>query len=118
MPPASSAENELALTTPVQYIPGVGPRRVKAFERLGLRVARDFLFFFPRDYQDLTKIVKIADLEDGEVAPVFGEVSSVSVRSIGPRRSLLEVILDTHVRPHRICQWSDRSLQTISAGHL
>ncbi len=94
MPPASPAENELTLTTPVQYVPGVGPRRVKAFERLGLRVARDFLYFFPRDYQDLTKIVRISDLQDGEVAPVLGEVASVSVRSIGPRRSLLEVILD------------------------
>ena len=94
MPSASPADNELALTTPVQFIPGVGPRRAKAFERLGLRVARDFLFFFPRDYQDLTQIVKISDLQDGEVAPVLGEISSVLVRSIGPRRSLLEVVLD------------------------
>lgn len=94
MPPVSPAENELNLATPVQYIPGVGPRRAKAFERLGLRFARDFLFFFPRDYQDLTKIVKIGDLQDGEVAPVLAEVASVSVRSIGPRRSLLEVVLE------------------------
>ena len=94
MPPVSPAENELNLTTPVQFIPGVGPRRAKAFERLGLRYARDFLFFFPRDYQDLTKIVKISELQDGEVAPVLAEVASVSMRSTGPRRSVLEVVLE------------------------
>jgi ATP-dependent DNA helicase RecG len=94
MPATSRAGNELTLTTPVQFIPGVGPRRAEAFERLGLKCARDILFFFPRDYQDLTKIVSISELREGEMAPVLGEVSSVSVRSIGPRRTLLEVVLD------------------------
>ena len=94
MPSASPADKELALTTPVQFIPGVGPRRADAFKRLGLKVARDFLYFFPRDYQDLTKLVSVPDLRDGELAPILGEVASVSVRSIGPRRTLLEVVLD------------------------
>ena len=94
MPSASSADKELALTTPVQFIPGVGPRRADAFKRLGLKIARDFLYFFPRDYQDLTKLVNVPDLRDGELAPILGEVASVSVRSIGPRRTLLEVVLD------------------------
>ncbi len=93
MPAASPSGKELALTTPVQFIPGVGPRRAESFKRLGLNVARDFLFFFPRDYQDLTKLVSISQLIDGELSPILGEVAEVSVRSIGIRRTLLEVVL-------------------------
>ena len=33
----------LPLTTPVQYLKGVGPHRAELLERLGLRTARDIL---------------------------------------------------------------------------
>ena len=42
------------LATPVQFLKGVGPARAELLERLGLHTVRDVLFFFPRDYQDLS----------------------------------------------------------------
>ena len=95
MPALSHSGNELTLLTPIQYVAGVGPRRVEAYARLGLKVARDLLFFFPRDYQDLTKLVGVAQLQDGEQATVLGNITDVSMRSIGPRRTILEVEITT-----------------------
>lgn len=34
----------------------MGPQRAELLERLGLRAARDLVFFFPRDYQGLTEL--------------------------------------------------------------
>ncbi|MDP7560011.1 MAG: ATP-dependent DNA helicase RecG, partial [Planctomycetota bacterium] len=88
--PASSGSGA-QLTTPVQFLKGVGPQRALRLANLGLRTAQDVLFFFPRDYQDLTDVRAIADLEEGALLSVLGEVEEVNLRSIGPRKSLLTV---------------------------
>ncbi|MAV38621.1 MAG: ATP-dependent DNA helicase RecG [Planctomycetaceae bacterium] len=72
-----------ALTTPVQFLPGVGPERGALLERMGLRIAQDLLFFFPRDYQDLSELCAIADLTEGRAVSVMGTVAEV--KSSGPR---------------------------------
>src|SRR5689334_595327 len=89
--PAKSPGEMLA--TPVTYIKGVGPARGELLERLGLRTARDVLFFFPRDYQDLTDMRSIADLEEDKLLSVRGVVEEVELRSTGVGRSLLGVLI-------------------------
>ncbi len=89
----SQSGSELTLTTPIQYVTGVGPRRVEAYARLGITIARDLFYFFPRDYQDLTQLSGVGDLEDETQATMLGTIEDVSSRSIGPRRSILEVTL-------------------------
>src|SRR5262249_17915332 len=81
------------LATPVTYIKGVGPARGELLERLGLRTARDVLFFFPRDYQDLTDMRSIADLEEDKLLSLRGVVEEVELRSTGVGRSLLGVLI-------------------------
>ena len=58
------------LATPVQFVPGVGPHRAELLEKLGLRTAADVLFFFPRDYQDLTQVRPVVELEEGKLQSV------------------------------------------------
>jgi ATP-dependent DNA helicase RecG len=89
--PAKSTTELLA--TPVTYIKGVGPARAELLERLGLETARDVLFFFPRDYQDLTDMRSIADLEEDKLLSVRGVVEDVELRSTGVGRSLLGVLI-------------------------
>ena len=81
------------LATPVTYLKGVGPARGELLERLGLQTARDVLFFFPRDYQDLTDMRSIADLEEDKLLSVRGVVEEVDMRSTGIGRSLLGVLI-------------------------
>ena len=53
-----------SLTTPVQFLKGVGPERAELLRRLGLRHARDVLFCFPRDYEDMSELRSIGTLEE------------------------------------------------------
>src|SRR3984893_9496280 len=80
------------LATPITYIKGVGPARGELLERLGLFTARDVLFFFPRDYQDLTDMRSIADLEEDKLLSVRGMVEEVELRNTGTGRSVLGVL--------------------------
>lgn len=51
------------LSTPVGKLDGVGPARQKTLEKLGIRTLYDLMAYFPRAYEDRTKIVSICDLE-------------------------------------------------------
>ena len=52
----------------VQYIKGVGPNRAKLFNLLGIYTIEDLITYYPRDYQDRSKIKTIEELQDGEEA--------------------------------------------------
>lgn len=62
------------LSSPVQYLKGIGPRRAEYLARLGVHTVRDLLELVPRRYLDLTRRVRIADLRVGEEATVLGRV--------------------------------------------
>ena len=50
----------------IQYIKGVGPNRVKLLNNLNIYNLKDLITYYPRDYEDRNKPVKIADAMDGE----------------------------------------------------
>lgn len=81
------------LATPVQFLKGVGPERAELLLRLGLKTARDVLFFFPRDYQDLTAVRPIGELTEGELVCVQGEVVEVDARTLSDGRTLFGVLI-------------------------
>ncbi len=81
------------LATPATYLKGVGPACAELLAKLGLFTARDVLFFFPRDYQDLTDMRSIGDLEEDRFLSVRGVVEEFELRGTGPGRSLLGVLI-------------------------
>jgi ATP-dependent DNA helicase RecG len=87
------AGQEPKLTAPLQFIKGVGPQRAELFARLGLLAASDVLFYFPRDYQDLTELKHAADFEDGALANVFGTVEEFELRGTSKGGSVLGVLV-------------------------
>ena len=68
------------LATPITFVKGVGPQRAELFQRLGIHIARDLLYFFPRDYQDLSNLREIAELEEGEIVSVRGLITECDHR--------------------------------------
>ncbi len=86
-----SAKEQLA--TPVQFLKGVGPDRAEMLQRLGLQTAQDVLFFFPRDYQDMSRLCSVDDLKEGELSSVCGTVEEKELRNTGPGRSMLGVLI-------------------------
>ena len=51
-----------ALDDSIQFIKGIGPKKAKLFEKLHIRTLRDALETYPRDYEDRTRIIRIADI--------------------------------------------------------
>ena len=89
------------LTTQVQYLKGVGPRRAELLNRMDIRTATDLLFCFPRSYQDWSERVLLAELVEGQAASVCGVVEKIDLRPTGRGRSRLTVtIADGEERLH------------------
>jgi ATP-dependent DNA helicase RecG len=82
------------LATPVQYVPGVGPQKAELLKNLDLHSAGDLVFFFPRDYQDLSDRRAIADLEDDRLQTVRGVVTEVDSTSSGFGKSRVGVLVN------------------------
>ena len=56
------------LSRNIRYIKGIGEKRARAFEKLGVRTLGDLISFYPRRYEDRSRIKEINSLEDGEYA--------------------------------------------------
>jgi ATP-dependent DNA helicase RecG len=69
------------LSTPVQFLKGVGPRRAADLERVGLHTVEDLLYRFPIRYEDRSRLRPIASLRPGQMVSVTGRVSSCGLRS-------------------------------------
>ena len=64
----------LELSTPVQYVKGVGPRIAEIVAAKGIRTVGDLLHYLPFRYEDRLNPRGISELHPGEMASVIGEV--------------------------------------------
>jgi ATP-dependent DNA helicase RecG len=81
------------LATPVQFLKGVGPQRADLLARLGLATLRDVLFFFPRDYQDLSDFRQVHQLEEDKLQSVCGTVEDIELRGSSSGRCVLGILV-------------------------
>jgi len=102
--PATDKSPAELLATPAQFLKGVGPQRAELLAKLELFYARDFLFFFPRAYQDLSELREIDQLEEGRPASVVGVIEEVDLRNTGAGKSLLGMLLRQGTKYLR-CLW-------------
>jgi ATP-dependent DNA helicase RecG len=64
----------LDLSTPVQYVKGIGPRLAEVLGAKGLHTVDDLLHYLPFRYEDRLNPRGIAELRAGEMATVIAEV--------------------------------------------
>ena len=64
----------LELSTPVQYVKGVGPRIAELLATKGISTVGDLLHYLPFRYEDRLNPRGIAELRPGEMATVIAEV--------------------------------------------
>ncbi len=92
----------IALTTPVQFLPGMGPARADRLGRLGLRTAQDVLFLFPRDYEQPAPAANVDDLREGEAAALVGTITDAEIVSRTPGKSVFAAIVENESGAVRI----------------
>ncbi len=64
----------MAQTDSIRTIPGIGPKKAALFAKLGIETLGDLLHFYPRDYEDRTRITPIASLEVDQPACFIASV--------------------------------------------
>lgn len=90
--PADSSSDPL--TTPVQYVPSVGPQRAALLANLDIRTAWDLLFHVPNSVNDFTDIRPVPRLEADLEQSVHGRVVDRDARSLSKGRTLVGVLLN------------------------
>ena len=93
--------NQLDLSTPVQYLKGVGPAKAKTFAQLGVRTVGDLLEYFPRDWIFAPAPMKIIQMRPNQTATIVGLVESVDYQSYR-RPPLFEAMLSDETAMCRI----------------
>ncbi len=69
----------LELSTPVQYIKGIGPRLAEVLAGKGIQTAADLLHYLPFRYEDRLNPRGVAELRPGEMAAVIAEVRTAGL---------------------------------------
>ncbi len=72
--------------TPIRYLKGIGPKRAKAFNKMGIRNIEDLLYYFPKRYQDRTNFTLIKNLQPGQTYTIKAQVLAKDERRSFRRR--------------------------------
>lgn len=82
------------LQNKVSAIKGIGPRKSVALNKLNIESIEDFLFYYPRDYEDRRELRKISSLRDCDTALVKGKLLLI-VKGRGriPRKQTLKLFV-------------------------
>jgi ATP-dependent DNA helicase RecG len=75
--------SSLSLGDNLNRLKGIGPKKTKALNDLGLFNVSDLLSYYPYKYQDRRKITKIKDLKMDETFQIEGKVLSLKLDSKG-----------------------------------
>ena len=69
------------LSTPLQFLKGVGPHRAADLQRVGLQTVEDLLARFPIRYEDRGHLQPIASVKTDEHASIAGEILDCGLRA-------------------------------------
>lgn len=87
-----------SLSTPIQYLKGIGPRRSEVLAELGIVTVRDLLYYFPYGYVDLSSVQTIAGLKSTAIGAswvtVIGTVRTFDLLGRPPKQRFVVVLGD------------------------
>ncbi len=94
------------LSTPVQYVKGVGPARAAVLGEKGIATVEDLLAYAPFRYEDRSNLKPIAELAPGEMATVIATVRTAGAAGFRRRNlGLFEATFSDPSRGHLLARW-------------
>jgi len=85
---------QLDLNSPVQFIPGVGPKRAEALETVGVFTVHDLLHYYPRRYLDRSTVSSIRNINKNDESTLVGTVEVCGERQARKRKIFQAVLSD------------------------
>ncbi len=93
MPPQTT-EAPRGLDMEVQFLKGVGPKGAMTLAKLGIKTVQDVLWYFPRRYDDRSKLPDLVMLRPGEAQTARGRLRGVQTKPLRGGKVLVQAILD------------------------
>ncbi len=78
----------------VTSLKGVGPKKASALQKMKIRTIEDFLYYYPREYQDRRHPKTISALKEGEIALVRAKVVLLVPSGFRGKRNLQVLVKD------------------------
>jgi len=75
------------LDIPIRYLKGIGPKRAKTLNKIGIDTIEDLFYYFPRRYEDRTNFISISQLQVGQTQTIKAEILIKGERQSFRRRS-------------------------------
>lgn len=98
----------MKLCDPVTAVKGVGPKMAEKLAVLGIRSAEDLLTFYPRSYQDWSRITPMAEVVLGEDQAVYGRIVDVKERYPRAHMSILTVVITDETNAINLVYFNQR----------
>ena len=77
------------LNEDVKYVKGVGPNRVQLLNKIGIFTLKDLITYYPREYEDRSKIKNICECQNGENAVIEAvAISKLANTRIGKGKTI------------------------------
>lgn len=80
------------LNKEIQFVKGIGPKRAEKLHKLNIFTLKDLIYYFPRQYEDRSKIKKINQLENEEKVTVKGIITKMD--SYSPKKGMKIIRMD------------------------
>jgi ATP-dependent DNA helicase RecG len=107
------------LSTPLQFLKGVGPRKAADLKRAGLILVQDLLYRLPFRYEDRSRMQPIASLRPGTKAAVLGEIKSSHVATTRRRGFKIFHTVIADASGSIRCTWMNQAfLADVLRSHL
>lgn len=87
-------EAPISLTTPIEAVRGVGPRRGEAFRRLGVPSVAHLIHYLPVRHEREARETTISELPVGQVVSARGEITATRVAGRRPKVRFEAVLVD------------------------
>lgn len=115
-PQQNAAPEPVGLNADLTVLPRIGPKTAQTLQNLGLRKLEDLLYYFPRRYDDYSRLKSINRLEYGDELSVVGMVRSAMNRTIkGGKMTILEAVISDETGSLRVSwfnqPWLEKSIQ-------
>ena len=103
----------MKLSDTISKVRGVGVKKAAAFARLGIQTVYDLLTYYPRAYEDQSRVTPIARLHAGERATVLAVIQRVTERQARRRGfTILTVLLGDETGYAQVVWFNQRFLKT------
>ncbi len=83
----------IKLDTSVQYLKGVGPKMYELLNKLGIYTVKDLIEYYPRVYEDRTKVTPIDEFQKDQNVLFFGTLVKPVTMVYAKRKKILSTVV-------------------------